>query len=245
MEEIIKTKNFGSKYRNTLLVLLGILVLFALYMIFDRGGEKDKMAEENLFATTTSDSEIKTNDIVFTGSGDYKIEQVPINDERGGLPSGMPNLDRQISFATNINFDESVKNTLIEKIKGLQSTLKADPTNFPTWIDLGIYYKMIGDFNGAIDIWVYATKLSPTDFVSRGNLGNIYAYNLKDMAQADVYYKQAISKDPSQVYLYIQLAEAYRDVGNNKNKALEVVNQGLIANPNNPALLNLKENLEK
>lgn len=243
MEEITKPKNFSSKYRNTLLVLLGVLILVALYMVFDRGGKKDKVAEENSFFTTTP--EIKKEDFSITGTGDYKIEQVPINDERGGFPSGMPNLDRQISFATNINFEESVKGTLTAKIKGLQSTLKADPTNFPAWIDLGIYYKMIGDLNGAIDIWVYATKLSPTDFVSRGNLGNLYAYNLKDMVMADVYYRQAISKDNSQIYLYVQLAEAYRDIGNNKSKALEVVNQGLTANPNNPVLLNLKESLEK
>lgn len=240
MNPVVTIKNFGSKYKNTLSILSILIVLFILYMIFDRKPNTEINENTNITATTTPEEK----PIITTTNPNYTIEQVPINEERGGMPSGMPNLNRPISFALNVNFEQEVTDTLTAKIIELQNILKSDPTNFQAWLDLGIYYKMIGDLEGAIDIWVYTTKLSPTNYLAFGNLGNLYAYNLKDMAMADSYYRQAISKDTSQVYLYIQLAEAYRDVGSDKAKALEVVNQGLTANPNNPALLQLKENLE-
>lgn len=211
-------------------------------MVFDRSSKSEPTVTTDIIATTTQSEVIPG---ISTNNPNYTVERVPVNEERGGMPAGMPNLSRQVFFAPNVSFDQSVKDTLTEKIIELQNILKSDPTNFSAWIDLGIYYKMIGDLQGAIDIWTYATKLSPTSFIAFGNLGNLYAYNLKDMAMADNYYRQAISKDTSQVYLYIQLAEAYRDVSNDKSRALEVVSQGLSANPNNPVLLSLKESLEK
>lgn len=234
------------KKRNTLIVVLAVVIIISLYFIFDATSKKENKSpnEDMIIATTTL--ETNTGGVIeLENNGQATIEQVPITDQKGSLPAGMPNLSREIRFASNTNFEPEVVTLVTKKILDLQATLKTDPLNFPAWIDLGLYYKMIGDIQGAMDIWIYATKLSPTNFVAFGNLGNLYAYYLKDMGMADVYYRQAISKDPSQVYLYIQLAGAYKDVSNDIAKAVAVVDQGLVANPNDSALLNLRENLLK
>jgi tetratricopeptide (TPR) repeat protein len=111
-------------------------------------------------------------------------------------------------------------------------------------IDLGSHKKAEGDYAGAVEAWVKASKLSPTDYVSLANLGNIYAYYIRDNFKAVDYYTQAIAKGKTVVYLYVQFAEVYLEVIQDKAKALDIVNQGLVNIPNDPTLLQFKESLK-
>jgi hypothetical protein len=61
---------------------------------------------------------------------------------------------------------------------------------------------------------------------------------------AEMYYKDAISKGPKQTYLYIQLAEVYRDTFNNLDKAKAIIDQGLKVMPGDPALTEFKNSLK-
>jgi tetratricopeptide (TPR) repeat protein len=131
-----------------------------------------------------------------------------------------------------------------EHIVSLQSRLKKDPSDFPAWLDLGMYQKMAGDYQGTVISWTYAGRLAPTDYISQGNLGNLYAYFLKDNAKAEMYYKKAIANNGVQAYLYVQLAEVYRDLFKDSAKALAIVNQGLVKIPNNGSLLEVKATLQ-
>jgi tetratricopeptide (TPR) repeat protein len=79
--------------------------------------------------------------------------------------------------------------------------------------------------------------------VALGNLGNLYAYYIKDNAQAENYYKQAIAKGSTQAYLYVQLGEVYRDVFKDAAKAKATADQGLAKIPNDPSLLQFKATL--
>ena len=101
-----------------------------------------------------------------------------------------------------------------------------------------------GDYQGAIISWKYASRLAPTDFISLANIGNLYAYFLHDNAQAEIYYKQAIAKGQTQAYLYTQLAEIYRDIFQDLDKAKSIIDQGLSKIPNDPSLLQFKESLK-
>jgi tetratricopeptide (TPR) repeat protein len=170
------------------------------------------------------------------------VQAVPIKDTKPKITA--PSLDRVISFATSSNYTQEIKDMYLSKINGLKSQIKANSNTLLPWIDLGSYYKAIGDYAGALEAWTYVSKAAPTDYISRGNIGNLYAYYLKDNGMAEMYYKDAISKGPKQTYLYIQLAEVYRDTFNNLDKAKAIIDQGLKVMPGDPALTEFKNSLK-
>lgn len=228
----------NSKKRNIIIALVAILVFGGLYVVFDRSRKEpvsvDTTPTESSTSTTT---QVNLGDgIVATVPNGYVFESV-------NTPSTpVPSLNRAVVFAAGI--DESVVKAIQTKVAELQTELKKDSSKVAYWIDLGTYHKVAGDFSGAKIYWDYAGKRAPTDFISFGNLGNMYAYQLKDMVNAEKYYNQAIKNAPSQVYLYFQLAEAFRDVSKDTAKARAVIDRGLVANPNNAELLAFKESLK-
>lgn len=193
---------------------------------------------------TTGTEENASTTIVSLGDGvnvavpqGYTIEKIP-----EAAKASTPSLSRQVVFGVAV--DPVVKTTIQTKVAELQASLSKDPKQFNAWIDMGVYHKVAGDYVGAKIYWDYAGKLAPTDFISFGNLGNMYAYQLKDMVKAEQYYNQAIKNAPTQIYLYFQLAEAFRDVSKDIPKAKAVVERGLVANPGNTELISLRDSLK-
>lgn len=229
-----------SNNKNILIILgIVILILAGLYIKFKKNPmvESDNL-EDGASATTTTQVATTT-----TGKlADITVERVPITETK--VKISVPSLDRPIVFATTTKYTQEVKDFYISKINGLKSQIKANPNTLLPWIDLGSYYKAVGDFAGALEAWTYVSKAAPTDYISRGNIGNLYAYYLKDNGMAEMYYKDAISKGPKQTYLYIQLAEVYRDVFNNLDKARGILDQGLKIMPGDPAFTEFKNSLK-
>lgn len=218
-------------------ILLLIVVGFAFVYQNKKVKKVETNTEEN--ASTT---------IVELGDGvtaaipkGYTLEKLPETTQTS-VPKPIPPLSRQVVFQANI--DAAVKTTIQTKVAELQASLLKNPKQFNAWIDMGVYHKVAGDYEGAKIYWDYAGKLAPTDFISFGNLGNMYAYQLKDMVKAEQYYNQAIKNAPTQIYLYFQLAEAFRDVSKDIPRAKAVVERGLVANPGNTELLALRDSLK-
>lgn len=228
-----------SKKRNILVIIATVVLFGGLYITFDKSKKEMTPAEDNFVSSDTSTT-------TQVNLGDGLVATLP----KGAVfePVAMPNqipapsLNRVIVFAPSI--DPAVKEVIQSKVTEIQTELKKDSLKIEYWIDLGTYHKVAGDFSGAKIYWDYAGKISPTNFVSFGNLGNMYAYQLKDMVQAEKYYNQAIKNAPTQIYLYFQLAEAFRDVSKDITKARAVIDRGLLANPNNAELLTLKDSLK-
>lgn len=203
----------------------------------------------SLTTTTTNISSNATNTkivdlgngIVAVGKGDFKIEQIK-DESTINIPKPIPDLTRKVVFSSGLN--EEVKSMISSKIEEMIDMLKKNPASLGAWIDLGLYHKMAGDLNGAVIYFEYAGKLSPSSFVPFSNLADIYGYYLKDNTKAESNFNLAISKAPDQSFMYFKFAEFYRDVLNDKQKALEVVERGLKAIPNNKELLALKESLK-
>jgi len=230
------------KLTNTHKIVFWILVIVLVIglCIFIYGKLKK---DANSLNTTTPNSIATSTGIVngIQGSG-YKIEQVPITEGRG--PQPVPDLSRPIIVSSGAITSPEGTALASQKIPLLQSALKKNTLDLPSWLDLAMYQKMAGDYVGASLSWGYAGKLAPTSPVSFSNLGNLYAYFLKDTTRAETYYKEAITKDPKQIYLYIQLGEMYRDVEHNVVKAKAVADQGLAQIPNDPNLLQFKATLQ-
>lgn len=217
-----------------------ILLLVVVGIAFVYQNKKAKKVETNI-------EENASTTIVELGDGvtaaipkGYTVEKLPETTQTS-VPKPIPSLSRQVVFQVSI--DPTVKTTIQTKVAELQTSLLKNPKQFNAWIDMGVYHKVAGDYEGAKIYWDYAGKLAPTDFISFGNLGNMYAYQLKDMAKAEQYYNQAIKNAPTQIYLYFQLAEAFRDVSKDIPKAKAVVERGLVANPGNTELISLRDSL--
>ena len=235
----IFTHTMNPKKRNILVSIALLLLVGGLYITFDKSKKEMTPVEDNLVSSNTSTTtQVNLGEgLVVTVPKDFVLEPVAIPTQNPA-----PSLNRAIVFASSV--EAPVRQAIQSKVSELQAELKKDPLKIEYWIDLGTYHKVAGDFSGAKIYWDYAGKISPTNFVSFGNLGNMYAYQLKDMVQAEKYYNQAIKNGPTQIYLYFQLAEAFRDVSKDITKARAVINRGLVANPNNAELLALKESLK-
>jgi len=235
-----------TKIHKTIISIVAVLLLLGIYIVADRRAKNSNPIVDSPTATSTTPNVTATSSsgkkIITQGNSSYTIEQVSLNEGKN-FPKPIPDLNRTVTVSTSVAVAPETLAFSAQKIPVLQARLKKNLGDWSAWIDLGIYQKQAGDYLGAVISWQYAGRLAPTDYVSRGNLGNLYAYYLKDKVMAESYYKQAIAKGPTQTYLYVQLAEVYIDIFKDKVKALAIVNQGLLKIPNDPALLEFKTTL--
>lgn len=233
-----------TKTHKIVISIIFVVILLFVYIIFDR---RAKQKEPTVNIDTNQVVATSTNGVVVVntqGTGSYTIKQVPITGGKG-VPQPIPSLDRGVTAESGVSVSSEAIVLATGKILSLQARLKKNPGDFSAWLDLGMYQKIAGDYQGTLISWTYASKLAPTDYISLGNIGNLYAYFLKNTGMSLEFYKAAISKGPTQAYLYIQLAEIYRDLFKDSVKALATVDQGLAKIPNDPNLLQLKSSLSK
>ena len=230
-----------AKTHKIIISIVVLAILLSIYITFDKKYRKQGESNTDKNASTTV-TDISGGKLVTSGIGDYTIEQVPLTE--GEIPKPIPNLNRAVTPYAGVAISSENLAFVQKEVLALQTILKKDPSDLPSWINLGLYQKAGGDYEGAIISWKYASRLAPTDFVSMSNLGNLYAYFLKDNGQAEMYYLEALKRDPKQEYLYFQVVEVYRDIFKDISKVMAIVNQGLQKLPNNPNLLQLKESLK-
>lgn len=230
-----------TKTHKIIISVIAVAILLGVYIYFDRKSrsEVNNSADyTNKVSTTTSGAQINVQ-----GNGGYKIEQVPVT-EGQGVPQPVPDLNRPITPEGSAKVSPEAVVRATENIPALQAQLKKNPSDFSSWLNLGIYQKMAGDYAGAVLSWQYAGKLAPTSYIPPGNLGDLYSYFLKDNIKAEMYYKQAISKGPTQTNLYLQLAEVYQYLFKDLDKARAIIDQGLSKIPNDTNLLQIKASLK-
>ncbi len=229
-----------SKNQKIIAVVVIALLLGGIYYKMKNKDvtEIPKVTESLSTATSTDKNVVLDNN----GQASYTVEKVPITPTAKNIP--VPDLNRPVTFASSLVFTDEVKAMVTQKILGLQAEIKKDPSKLLYWIDLGTYQKMTGDYEGAKISWKYVSEKAPTDFISRGNLGNLYGYYIKDVAMSEMYYRDAISKDPKQVYLYIQLAEVYKDVSKDLDKSRAIIDEGLKKMPGNEALISFRDTIK-
>jgi len=180
-----------------------------------------------------------SNDMNIEAEGDYTIEINPVDNE-DNIP--VPNLDREIVFSADILAEKQDK--LRQTIEEISSELKKDSNLVDNWIELGVYRKNIGDYDGAIEAWNYALVLQPKSSITFNNLGDLYGYYLKDSIKAEQNFLKAIENAPKDIYLYFKISEFYIDVLGDADKARAIVQQGIDENPNSAELQNLLNSLQ-
>ncbi len=129
---------------NKTIIVSGLVILLALlgYMLYrQKTTQRDTSGDSLNVSTTTTQNGLE---ISSEGTGNYKVEQVPVNEGREVLPQPVPDLNRKVMFSSSLNLSQDTKNLIASKIVDLQSQLKKDATFVTGWIDLGIYQKMAG-----------------------------------------------------------------------------------------------------
>jgi tetratricopeptide (TPR) repeat protein len=186
--------------------------------------------------TTASTTEKTVGGVTYTGSGNLKIEQVPVvsNVEP-------PSLDRPVVFPKN--YSQEAKMIMGKNIEDIASRLKKNSSSVDDWINLGIYRKEIEDYDGAKEAWSYASLLNPNNPVPFSNLGDLYGYYLKDKAMAEINILKAVEKDPASANWYVRAADFYREVEDDLAKAKAILEKGLVAIPNDASLIQAIDNL--
>ncbi len=156
--------------------------------------------------------------------------------EEISVMSFVPKLERSISFPAS--FPEEAQDIIRNKIVTLRQNLKKDSTLVNDWLDLGIQYKTIGDYEGAKEVWEYSSLLSPSNFVSFYNLGDLYHFYLKDYQASEKNYLQVIANKPDYVNSYRALYDLYHLSYKEKSTlAPTILLKGLDVNKGNVDLL--------
>ncbi|MDP2933615.1 MAG: hypothetical protein Q8N81_05820 [bacterium] len=132
----------------------------------------------------------------------------PSADNTGEIKKQMPDLDREIIIKENLS--EESKNRAISEIKIIIATLKADYDQREEWLNLGIWRKTIGDYEGAAEAWKFATIIRPNDPVAFHNLGELYWLHIPNFPLSEKYFLKAIEIGPKNSLFYLKLHELYR-----------------------------------
>ncbi len=172
-------------------------------------------------------------------------QEVSVNDRTNGVENKtatpIPNLNRPINISSPVltTFEKEA----IDRIRGVITLLKQDPNLFNEWVDLGLLWKSIEDYEGAREAWEYAGAIRPQNSLSFYNLGVLYAYYLNDQARAEANFLRAVENSPALDYLYPQIVDFYLEVVRSKEKAKAFLNRSMVARPDSEVIKTLLGNL--
>ncbi len=197
--------------------------------------------ETEMAATTTAVTQGGMT-LETSGNGKATIEQIPISNT-AKLPP-LPNLNRLLVFPANMAAE--VRAALSMKISISILALKSNPKDASAALELGLYRKMLEDYTGAEEIWLYVTALSPTYYVAYANLGDLYGFYLKDYTKAERNYRKVIELKPDAIQAYRSLHDLYRySYAEKASQAEAILLEGIQKNPGNADLAALLEEYRK
>ena len=145
-----------------------------------------------------------------------------------------PDLNRPLTNSTNLPPEALKKVT--DDIANTIKALKGDSNSLDSWLQIGLDWKSLGDYEGARLAWEFAGLVRPRNSISFINLGFLYSHYLQNNALADKNYLQALMNDPHNGGLYIQTADFYVDFMKDPAKAKSLIQKGIAANPNDTEL---------
>lgn len=208
--------------KKKLIIPLGILIIIAIfggwYVYNDFYGNK----EENKNNKNNAPLNLPNRQ-------DWTISEEKPSDD--ALKNQQPDLVRKFYVMTNLT--ESEQNKTQEEMQSIIQGLTENYNQPGLWIQLGLLRKLIGDYSGAKEAWEYACLLKDSDFVCHVNLGDLYAYYLKDGVKSEQNFLKALQIAPNQPYLYEKTYEFYRYVLKNDTKAKDILKKGIETNPEN------------
>jgi len=186
-------------------ILIVIIIASGVVWFIYNDINKGNLHENDINTDDINDNLIATS----ANNTSRNIRDIIIEDDIIKISLAVPNLNKPIVFYNN-DLQEDTKILLREKIAKLRNNLKENSDIFLDWLDLGLNYKIVGDYESARDSWEYASAIRPENSVSFANLGDLYHYYLKDFPKAEQNLRKAIENDKQNISFYIRLHELYK-----------------------------------
>lgn len=215
--------------KNIAIIITIVLTLGIVWYIYT---DIKKVDSNGSNATTT----LSGLGIDFEGEG-ITVEEVPIEEVV------QPSFDRKIVFPTS--FSPEAQTIIKKKIADVVVELKTDPRRVDKWMEYGSYFNALNDYKSASKIWEYAKLLNPNLPEIYSDLGFLYGYNLKNVEKGEENFLLSVNFAQKQVQYYINAAQFYVDILQDKAKALKVVEAGLSQVPDDKNLQAMKVKLTK
>lgn len=191
-------------------------------------------AHNKAIAPTTQNPVASSTNATTTGQAGTNSGSVGIT----GIPnmSGYPAPDLNRPYMPPANLPASVQAQSKQTVANAIQQLKIDPNHLAYWLELAIYRKGSADYVGAEEIWVYCTKVWPTDPTAYNNLADLYGNYLHDYPKAVANWNEVIKLQPKNVPAYLSLASLYNINMKDRADAQATLQAGLKENPSNSDL---------
>lgn len=236
---------FMSNRQKNLLTALFVVIIVGVVSVYifndlrkpiiDPAQSIDKKIETKPLSLgdETSGQSIRGN----VGEG-YKITILPNEDPK--IPSPKPKIpDLSLSVTNYSHLDEAAFRAVSQNMAEVAQGLKKDPNNELGWLNLGVYRKMLGDYQEAANIINYVAIVWPDDYAPYNNLADLYQFYSKNYPLAEKNWLKVIELRPNYLQAYENLYNLYKDPNYKEKeaKALPVLLQGLGANPKSIELM--------
>lgn len=127
---------------------------------------------------------------------------------------------------------DGIQKQAIDKLHYSMSVIQQNYDYPNAWLELGAYRKLIGDYEGAIEAWDFVGLIRPQDHISFSNLGDLYAFYLKDYKKGEENFLKAIANNSGNINSYLQLATLYEYAYEEKSAEAEnILLLGIKSNP--------------
>ena len=123
------------------------------------------------------------------------------------------------------------QNNYSSALNHFQKAVESEPDNVSYLTELATTHYKLKNYNEAIKSYEKIINLRPDNISCYNRIGNIY-WIKKDFERAEFYFRKAIELDPNLIVSYNNLA-LMLDENGKKDEAIEILNQGIIANPGN------------
>lgn len=205
-------------------VALVMVIILGYFAWQERKGSEVPVSQPTSMQSTSSTpatiSITVSSTTAATSTGGYTITPIPISSG-----STAPNYKTPLSFPAGMSAD--IEASSQSAFATIQTTLASKPTDWASWVELGILHKQTGDYAGAAADWTYVTKLYPSNPTAFADLGDLYANYLHQPSQAIANYKKAITIDPkNEASFYQNLAQVYLNEGDTTD-AKATLQQGI------------------
>jgi len=113
-----------------------------------------------------------------------------------------------------------------------------DVSSYIATLSIGAFKQDVGDYQGAEQAWLWASKIQPKAYPPYSNLGYLYFRHFQDFAKAEEAYLKVVELAPYTDIGYLELHQIYRYFYKQDSGLAEaILMQGIKANPQNNGLM--------
>ncbi len=223
--DMIENKTMDKNRQKALGVAIIILLigLIGWYIVRDVSPQDSR---ENQNSGENIEDTVSSGDITaLIESGDAEIQEIPVEIDTTANTLVKPELSRNIVIPARFNGDaETIMRNNIEKFR---AQLNEDSDSFEAWSNLAIQYKIIDDFEGAVEIWEYLSLVTTDNIETRLNLGNVYHFELKEYEKSEKVFKEVLNIKKHTIGAYTGLHELYKySYKTDTTLALDILKEG-------------------